>query len=118
MSASTSAPVSAADLRQRLTVVADDSMEGREAGRRGATRTAEYLIAELKRFGLVPAGASGSYVQRIPLVLRAPDPGSTLVVGTDTLKFGDDFVPYPRTAVQTFLGGNAFGGAFEDPGCR
>jgi hypothetical protein len=114
--APTSASVSAADLRQRLAIVAADSMEGREAGRRGATRTAEYLVAELKRLGLVPAGASGSFVQPIPLVRRAPDPASTLVVGTDTLKFGDDFVPYPRTAVQTFLGGNAFGGEFRGSG--
>jgi hypothetical protein len=114
--APTSASISATDLRQRLAIVAADSMEGREAGRRGATRTAAYLVAELKRLGLAPAGASGSYVQPIPLVLRAPDPTSTLVVGTDTLKFGADFVPYPRTAVQTFLGGNAFGGAFRGSG--
>jgi hypothetical protein len=109
----TSASITAADLRQRLAIVAADSMEGREAGRRGATRAAEYLVAELERLGLRPAGESGSYVQPIPLVVRAPDPASTLVVGTDTLKFGDDFVPYPRTAVQTFLGGNAFGGTFR-----
>jgi hypothetical protein len=109
----TSAAISVADLRQRLSIIAADSMEGREAGRRGATRTAQYLAAELKRLGLVSAGASGSYLQPVPLVVRAPDPASTLVVGNDTLRFGDDFVPYPRTAVQTFLGGNAFGGAFS-----
>ena len=111
--AQTNTSISAEDLRHRLTIIAADFMEGREAGKRGATRAAEYLVAELKRLGLAPAGQSGSFVQPIPLVVRAPDPASTLVVGTDTLKFGDDFVPYPRTAVQTFLGGNAFGGAFR-----
>jgi hypothetical protein len=105
--------ITAADLRARLSIVAHDSMEGREAGKRGATRAAAYIVAELKRLGLRPAGDSGSYHQRIPLVVRAPDPTSSLVVGADTLKFGDDFVPYPRTAVQTFLGGNAFGGSFR-----
>ena len=111
--APTGPSISAEDLRERLTIIAADSMEGREAGRRGATRAAAYLVAELKRLGLQPAGQSGSYLQPIPLVVRAPDPVSTLVVGRDTLKFGDDFVPYPRTAVQTFLGGNAFGGTFR-----
>jgi hypothetical protein len=109
----THAAITVEDLRARLSIVADDSMEGREAGRRGEARTAAYLASELKRLGLTPAGDDGSYFQRIPLVVRAPDPASSLVVGRDTLKFGDDFVPYPRTAVQTFLGGNAFGGAFE-----
>ena len=108
--------ISTEDLRQRLAIIAADSREGREAGRRGATRAAEYLVAELKRLGLRPAGQAGTYLQAIPLVVRAPDPASALVVGTDTLKFGDDFVPYPRTAVQTFLGGNAFGGTFRGSG--
>jgi hypothetical protein len=111
--APTDPPITTADLRARLSIIADDSMEGREAGRRGATRTAAYLAAELARLGLTPAGDSGSYYQTIPLLVRAPDPASTLVVGGDTLKFGDDFVPYPRTAVQSFLGGNAFGGGFR-----
>ena len=112
-SSTTDPAITAADLRARLSIVAHDSMEGREAGRRGATRAAAYIAGELKRIGLAPAGDSGTYYQRIPLVVRAPDPTSRLVVGTDSLKFGDDFVPYPRTAVQTFLGGNAFGGAFR-----
>jgi hypothetical protein len=113
ISAPTSASISVADLRQRLAIIAADSMEGREAGRRGATRTSDYIVAELKWLGLEPAGESGSYLQPIPLVVRAPDPTSTLMVGSDSLRFGDDFVPYPRTAVQTFLGGNAFGGTFR-----
>jgi len=110
---STGPSISAEDLRRRLTIIAADSMEGREAGRRGATRAAAYLVAELRRLGLRPAGEAGSYLQPIPLVVRVPDPASALVVGRDTLRFGDDFVPYPRTAVQTFLGGNAFGGTFR-----
>ena len=114
--APTGPSISVGDLRERLSIIAADSMEGREAGRRGATRAAAYLVAELKRLGLQPPGRSGSYLQAIPLVVRAPDPTSTLVVGTDTLGFGDDFVPYPRTAVQTFLGGNAFGGSFRGSG--
>src|SRR4029079_11178922 len=55
--AQTSTSISAEDLRQRLTIIAADSMEGREAGKRGATRAAEYLVAELKRLRVPPPGA-------------------------------------------------------------
>src|SRR5688500_20284131 len=62
---STSAPISAGDLRTRLYIFADDSMMGREAGTLGSVKGTAYLASEAARLGLEPAGENGSYFQDI-----------------------------------------------------
>jgi hypothetical protein len=54
----------AASVRQLLTVIADDSMEGRAVWTAGSDRAARYIAARMQAIGLVPAGDSG-YFQRI-----------------------------------------------------
>ena len=54
-----------ADLRKRVYIFADDSMEGRTAGSIGNKRATDYIAAELKRLGVRPGGDSGSYFQQI-----------------------------------------------------
>src|SRR2546430_14762361 len=44
------------DLMTRLYILADDSMQGREAGTAGNVKGTDYIAAEIKRTGLVPAG--------------------------------------------------------------
>jgi hypothetical protein len=61
----TSAPITAADLRTRLYIYADDSMQGREAGTIGNYKATAYIAAELARLGLEPAGDNGTYFQNI-----------------------------------------------------
>ena len=48
-----------------IAVLADDKMEGRNAGSPGHRRAAEYLAGEFERAGLKPAGTSG-YLQPVP----------------------------------------------------
>ncbi len=63
--------ITAADLSEYLHIVASDSMEGRATGERGQKRTAAYLAAKFKEFGLLPAvsTASGkSYFQEFTLI--------------------------------------------------
>ena len=112
----TSAAISAADLRTRLYIIADDSMEGRDSGHRGSARAAAYIAGETQRLGLTPGGENGTFFQAIPLRVRRPDSSSFLRVGDRRLVFGTDFIPYPRTATQTFLGGQPFGGSFDATG--
>ncbi|MEO7455632.1 MAG: hypothetical protein ABIY52_05175, partial [Gemmatimonadaceae bacterium] len=45
----TSAAITPEDLRQRLYIIADDSMMGRETGSRGAFVTADYVANEFRR---------------------------------------------------------------------
>lgn len=47
-----------ADVRR----LADDVMEGREAGTRGHARAAAYVAARFRQLGLIPAGDKGGYL--------------------------------------------------------
>src|SRR5580692_2133121 len=55
-----------ADVRRILSALADDSMEGRASGTRGAQRAARYIGGEMKKIGIEPLGDSG-YFQRVPI---------------------------------------------------
>jgi hypothetical protein len=62
-SAATTAPISAADLRLRLYLIADDSMRGRLAGSASDSVATAYIASELARVGLTPAGENGGWFQ-------------------------------------------------------
>ena len=99
--------ITAADLRQRLYLIADDSMMGRETGSLGAFKTSAYVAAEFRRLGLEPAGDSGTYFQRVPFWDVKVDPNSRIVTSTGaSLRIGTDFMPVsfaapPRTLNQS-----------------
>jgi peptidase M28-like protein len=99
--------ITAADLRQRLYLIADDSMMGRETGSAGAYKTSAYVAAEFRRLGLEPAGDSGTYFQKVPFWDVKVDPTSRLVTSTGaSLRLGTDFLPVsfavpPRVLDQT-----------------
>src|SRR3954468_7513535 len=91
--AGTSAAITPADLERRLTIIAHDSMQGRETGSAGDFKTAEYIAAEFKRLGLTPAGENGTYFETVPFWLTRADPHSRITAGASTLALGRDFVP-------------------------
>jgi hypothetical protein len=64
----TEGAITSADLRERLQVVAHDSMQGREVGTPGMARATDYIVRELQRLGLRPAGDGGTYLDRVDLV--------------------------------------------------
>ncbi len=51
------------DLSEITSVLADDTMEGREAGTRGGYAAGGYLLQRLARLKLTPAGDDGTYYQ-------------------------------------------------------
>ena len=85
--------ITAADLRQRLFAIADDSMMGRETGSLGAFKAADYAAAEFRRLGLEPAGENGTYFQTVPFWTAAADTKSHVRIGTTELRLGVDFLP-------------------------
>lgn len=99
--------ITAADLRQRLYLIADDSLMGRETGSLGAFKASAYVASEFKRLGLEPAGDSGTYFQNVPFWDVKVDPASRLVTsGGTTLQLATDFLPVsfaapPRVLDQT-----------------
>src|SRR5262245_43011607 len=62
----TAAPITERDLKSRLYQFADDSMMGRQVGRLGNKKGTDYIAAEVKRLGLIPAGDNGTYFQVLP----------------------------------------------------
>lgn len=55
--------IQAEQLQRHVDVLADDTFEGREAGSRGGRAAAGYLVGELQRLGLQPAGLDGGFFQ-------------------------------------------------------
>jgi len=88
-------------------------MEGRDTGRRGGVRSANYIAGELKRLGIEPAGDNGTYFQAIPWLFRKPDTTSSLEVSGTKLRPGVDFFLLPKLGPALALGGQPFGGGFQ-----
>jgi hypothetical protein len=91
--AATTPDITAADLRTRLYILADDSMQGRKAGTPGNVKGTDYIAHEAQRIGLEPAGENGSWFQTVPMMTRVLDSASALTVGSTTLRPWGDIVP-------------------------
>lgn len=72
-------------LESLLHTLAHDSLEGRLAGTRGAHVAADFLAAELERYGVEPAGEDG-YFQPVPLA-RLGGSGGRLALPSSDLDF-------------------------------
>ena len=96
----TSAAINEADLMSRLYVFADDSMEGRNAPLASNARGAAYIVRELQRLKIAPAGLLGSYTQILPYVQRSLSPKTSLTVNGVPLTLGTDFTVSSRSATK------------------
>jgi len=89
---------SAARIEADVRFLADDLLEGREAGTRGYDLAALYVATRFRQLGLEPAGDSGSYFQRVPMVrgVRERD-GSRFAITRDghttEYAFERDYLP-------------------------
>ena len=110
----TKAAMSVEDLMTRLYIFADDSMMGREAGTLGSVKATDYLAAEAKRIGLVPAGENGTYFQTLPLKQRRVDPMSTFIAGTAPLTFGTEWAISGNTTINKPELETVYGGVLGD----
>ena len=106
-------PLSVEETARMLSVLADDSMEGRGSGTRGYARAAEFVAAELRRLGLEPAGDSG-YFQRVPLARDTNRRGQPTLRLLDGLA-GRDTVPAARRVTDVNVVGILRG---SDPALR
>lgn len=57
------ASIRAEDVRRHVATLADDAFEGREGGSRGGRAAATYIVEQIERIGLQPAGVDGGYFQ-------------------------------------------------------
>lgn len=95
--------ISPADLRHRVSIIADDSTLGREAGSRGDDIAARHIAAEFRRLRLEPGGEGGTYFQTVPLVIHHFDPKATVLrAGGSAFAPNTDYVPLPRLPAQAW----------------
>jgi Zn-dependent M28 family amino/carboxypeptidase len=80
-------------LRAHLEFLADDALEGRAPGTRGGITAAKYIASQFERLGLEPAGDSGTYFQRVPIIALTPEPTLAVAGAASTpLRWKDDYV--------------------------
>ena len=112
----TTAAVTQADLMTRIYIFADDSMEGRDAPYESNARGNAYIVRELRRLGLTPAGDHGTFFQQLPYVRRTVSPRSSLVVDETSLAMGTDFGIMSRGMTRIIGDVRAvYGGVAGDP---
>jgi hypothetical protein len=105
--------ISAAQLKDYLSFIASDEMEGRDTPSRGLDTTAKFLATNLSRWGFKPAGDDGSYFQKISLSRDLVDKEETRVeFNNQPLAFGTDYIPAARPAAipatQLVFAGNGW----------
>ena len=89
---------SAANIEADVRFLADDLLEGREAGTRGYDLAALYVATRYRLIGLEPAGDDGSFFQRVPLIRGVRDPdGARFMITRDGVEtefeFESEFLP-------------------------
>ncbi len=91
--------ITTAQLKDYLSFIASDEMEGRDTPSRGLDTTAKFLAMNLSRWGFKPAGDDGSYFQKIALSRDVIDKAETRVqINNQPLTLGDDYIPSVRSA--------------------
>nr|WP_067055639.1 M28 family metallopeptidase [Mucilaginibacter sp. L294] len=92
----------AADIKQHIAVLANDSLLGRKPFTKGEDKTITYIADKFKKLGLEP-GNNGSYYQEVPMV-EITSASQNLQIsgaGSAVLKPGVDFVAATRREVDT-----------------
>ena len=73
---------SAERFKAHVAFLADDLLEGREAGTRGHEIAATYVATQLALLGAKPGGDNGTYFKRVDLLESRLTPATSLVVTT------------------------------------
>src|SRR5947208_11154718 len=89
--ATAAASITKDELKTYVDVLADDTLEGRETGSRGARAAANYVFKAFEKLGAAPAGDGGTYFQsfnassrNVLSIVEGSDPrlkDQTIVIG-------------------------------------
>lgn len=87
----------ASQVKQHMSVLADDKLEGRGLGTAGYDAALQYVEKTVASYGLTPSGEGGGFRQRVPLRNSVVvENASALKVrgagGTKTLVYGRDYL--------------------------
>lgn len=102
--------ITAQQLKDYLTFVASDEMEGRDTPSRGLDITAKFIALNLSRWGLKPAGDDGTFFQKIAMRRFKINPSATRAeMGGQAFTYGTDFLASTSSGVSNPSGGMASG---------
>src|ERR1041384_1934203 len=76
-------PVKPEEMKEWLTFLASDDLEGRATFSEGLGIAAEYISERLKSWGVKPGGDHGTYFQRVAVVGVKTTEHSTITVETN-----------------------------------
>ena len=95
--ADTALSPSIANIEADMRFLADDALEGREAGTAGYDTAAAYVANRMAALGVAPAGVDGTYFQTVPL-RRSYRAGDGMALAATHSETGD-----PLTLEDSFL---------------
>lgn len=82
-------------LQSDVYFLADDLLEGREAGTRGYDLAALYVAERFRSLGLEPGGDDGGYRQPVPMLEYRIGDRALLTIGEIALVAGEDYLVLP-----------------------
>ncbi|HEY1528694.1 MAG TPA: M28 family peptidase [Candidatus Angelobacter sp.] len=98
--------IDAEKIRATVKYLSDDALQGRGTGQKGGDMAADWIAAQFKSYGLLPAGDHGTYFQQINFFGVTTDPKQTKFAfvpksGSEiALKFADDYVVNDQTHAE------------------
>ncbi len=106
----------AADLKKHVTVLASDSLEGRETAYPGQKKAAQYIAGVFKKLNLKPVGDNGSYFQKFEVEEIRISSETRIEVQqkgqSKSYAFGKEFIG--ADAQDTTVSGDIVFGGFAD----
>jgi len=109
-------PLNVDSLRANLFALAADSMGGRQTGSIGDWKAQEWVAAELKAAGWLPAGENGGYFQVVPFIHVSVDAGASLSAGGETWTVGKNLLPLGPAVTHDFAAvPTVYGGSIDQP---
>ncbi|SMO34749.1 M20/M25/M40 family metallo-hydrolase [Fodinibius sediminis] len=87
-------------LMRPIKVLSSDEFQGRSTGTAGEEKTVDYLVSQLKKYGLKGGMPDGGYVQEVPLVGQKTSEEARLTISKDgriihTFDYYADFMAWP-----------------------
>jgi hypothetical protein len=108
--------INTGNLKANLTVLASDSLEGRETSFPGQKKAAQYIAGIFKKLNLEPIGDDGTYFQHFDIEISRVHPETKIVIETGSMKksylWGIDFIS--EGARDTIITGPAAFVGFTD----
>jgi hypothetical protein len=89
--------IQGSQIKQHMSVLADDKLEGRGLGSAGYDGALDYVETTVKSYGLQPAGQQGAFRQRVPLRNSIVSEGTSSMAMRSgakktTLTYGKDYL--------------------------